>query len=88
MSIYKKAAFAAVLAVTSASSVALANPAPEYVLKRIPRGPRPDQYVLVRASERTERPYALTGRADDSRRTHRAAVRTTPSHPKGPHSAY
>ena len=60
-----------------------------YVEKRIPGGPRPDQYVLVRADqhERVDRPYALTG---ETRKTSadRMAERPAPSHPKGTHDAY
>ena len=55
-----------------------------YETKRIPMGPRPDQYVLVRkhpAPLQQDRPYALTGE-----REHRRAVQ--PSHPKGTHGQY
>ena len=60
--------------------------APQYQLKRVPMGPRNDNYVLVRvddANTTNDRPYALTGD------THERAVRPTasrvPSHPKGTH---
>jgi hypothetical protein len=85
---FKKAAVAAALVVASASSVALAEAQPRYVLKRIPGGPRPDQYVFVRAvlAERTERPYALTGTETNTRR--HQAVWPKPLHPKGPRGEY
>ena len=35
---------------------------PKYQIRRVSMGPRPDQYVLVRAGrEEAARPYALTG---------------------------
>ncbi|MDQ3439451.1 MAG: hypothetical protein M3478_03780 [Planctomycetota bacterium] len=84
----KKAAVLAAILAGSASSAALADH-PKYVLKRILRGPRPDQYVLVRTHRPAEgeRPYALTGDAD-ARRGHRAVERPTPTHPKGTHGHF
>ena len=84
----KKAAVVAALIAGSMSSAALADH-PKYVLKRVPGGPRPDQYVFVRAQEpaRNEGPYALTGNADE-RRVHHAASRSTPTHPKGTHDSF
>ena len=84
--LFRKAVVVAAIVAGSMSSAALASPQPKYVLKRIPGGPRPDQYVLVRTHEAKERqrPYALTGNAEE-RREHRVVSRPTPMHPKGTH---
>ena len=85
----KKVLFAAAIAVGSMSTMAWADSGPRYVQKRIPMGPRPDQYVLVRAdrAEQAERPYALTGEVRKAREQ-RPGHRPTPSHPKGTHGQY
>lgn len=65
----KKMALAALGAVASLSPVAYAEAAkPEYQLKRIPMGPRPDRYVYQRVygKESGECPHALAGRAEES----------------------
>jgi len=82
------AAAAAVL-VSAMSSVALADAQATYRMQRIPMGPRPDQYILVRTNPAppSERPYALTG-SDAQRNPARAPMRSTPSHPKGTHGEY
>jgi hypothetical protein len=60
---------------------------PRYQTQRIPGGPRPDRFVLVRVGggERRDRPYALTGETDGGRRV-RGAYRYVPTHLKGTHS--
>jgi len=60
-----------------------------YELKRIPMGPRPDQYVVVRTDRapQAEQPYALTGESQPARAV-RTNSRLTPSHPKGTHGQY
>ena len=80
---------AAVAVVLAAGYASAATPEAKYELKRIPMGPRPDQYVLVRTdrADEAERPYALTGEGE-ARRTQRPAARPTPSHPKGTHGHY
>jgi hypothetical protein len=83
-----KLAVAVALVVGSMSSAALADAGPKYTLKRIPMGPRHDNYVVIRTdTQQRERPYALTGSSGESRRD-RAAARPTPSHPKGTHGPY
>jgi hypothetical protein len=80
---------AAVVVVLS-SSFAFAGPGnAKYELQRIPMGPRPDQYVLVRVDRATrgDRPYALTGDTQE-RRAARPAARLTPSHAKGTHGQF
>jgi hypothetical protein len=79
----KTAAFAAtVLLATSATQ---ASAGPRHVLKRVPGGPRPDQYVWVRTSvgEQRDQPYALTGTAPAKQR--KAVSWPTRTHPKGTH---
>ena len=82
---FKKAALAAALVIGSASSAALAShDASNYELRRIPGGPRPDTYVLVRAQP--QRPSSLTGNP-----SHGGIDRAGwPTHlpPKGPQNAY
>ena len=80
---------AAVGVILTAGYASAAAPDAKYELKRIPMGPRPDQYVLVRTDRavQAERPYALTGERQE-RRTERPSARPTPSHPKGTHGAY
>ena len=80
---------AAVAVILTAGYASAATPDVKYELKRIPMGPRPDQYVLVRADRaaQDERPYALTGEREE-RRAGRTAARPTPSHPKGTHGQY
>jgi hypothetical protein len=91
MSTVRKATIAAALVLVAGSmpSVARADAEPKYALQRIPMGPRPDQYVMVRVfdSSQRERPYALTG-SDASTRTREPIVRHIPSHPKGTHGEY
>jgi hypothetical protein len=82
----KKVLIAAAIAVGSMAPMAFADSGPRYVLQRIPMGPRPDNYVLVRV-DRAERPYALTGDTQP-RRAQRPAARYTPSHPKGTHGQF
>jgi hypothetical protein len=80
----------AAVAVVVTSSVAFAGTEnARYELKRIPMGPRPDQYVVVRVDRapQAERPYALTGDSQD-RQVKRTNTRPTPSHPKGTHGQY
>lgn len=78
------AAVAATLFVTAGAFAA--TPKPKYALKRIPMGPRPDRYVLVRVDrrDRAERPYRLTGHARHDRHDWTSPHRV-PSHPKGTH---
>jgi hypothetical protein len=80
----------AAVAVVLTSSVAYAGAGnARYELKRIPMGPRPDHYVLVRADRATagtERPYALTG--DTRAQVQRNTPRYTPLHPKGTHGPF
>ena len=61
-----------------------------YELKRIPMGPRTDQYVLVpvREQQQADRPYALTGESPRAAGAERANARPTPSHPKGTHGQF
>ena len=74
------------IALSAAACAASADSAPRYEYKRISQGPRPDQYVLVRATPvQSEQPYALTGHTERSR-AERPTVQ--PSHPKGTHDAY
>ena len=82
----RKILFAAAIAIGAVAPAALADSGPRYVQQRIPMGPRPDNYVLVRV-DRAERPYALTGDVQ-SRRAERPPVRVMPSHPKGTHGQY
>ena len=80
---------AAVAVVLTAGYASAAAPEPKYELKRIPMGPRADQYVLVRTDRGSQdaRPYALTGEREE-RRAERPAARPTPSHPKGTHGPF
>ena len=88
MSTARKATLVAALLVAgSMTSVAHADTSARYALQRIPMGPRPDQYILVRVFDSTQAPYALTG-TDARPRTREAAVRHFPSHPKGTHGEY
>lgn len=83
----KKAALLAAVVVGAASSSAMAGHE-RYEVRRIPGGPRSDQYVYVRThrpAETRQRPYALTGRDATSRGK---TVRPAMLHPKGPRSAY
>jgi len=77
---------AAMIVLATAGYASAGTGSAHYELKRIPMGPRPDNYVLVRVDRtpQAERPYALTGDA----RTERRNVRPTPSHPKGTHGQY
>jgi hypothetical protein len=81
------AAVAVVLLTAGYASAATSDT--KYELKRIPMGPRPDNYVLVRIdrADQDERPYALTGEREE-RRAKRPAARPTPSHPKGTHGQF
>jgi hypothetical protein len=85
MSTFAKVALAAVAVVASASSAAMAGSDARYVVRRISNGPRPTQYMLVRV-DRGDQPYALMG-TESGTRAHRTAW-ATPTHPKGPQSAY
>ena len=80
---------AATAAVLTASFAFAGTGTARYELKRIPMGPRPDQYVVVRTDRAVpaERPYALTGDAqrDPAKRVN---VRHAPSHPKGTHGQF
>ena len=80
---------AAIAVVLTAGYASAATSDAKYELKRIPMGPRPDHYVLVRTdrADQDERPYALTGERE-ARRAERPAARPTPSHPKGTHGQY
>ena len=80
---------ASVVVVLTAGYASAATPDAKYELKRIPMGPRHDQYILVRTdrADRNERPFALTGEREE-RRAERPAARPTPSHPKGTHGQY
>jgi hypothetical protein len=85
---FRRMALIGAVVVGGMSSAAMADHA-RYKLMRIPGGPRPDQYVYVRAhrSADRERPYSLTGsehRAASDRRAHWPA----PLHPKGPRGNY
>jgi hypothetical protein len=81
-----KALFAGAIALSAAACAASTDSAQRYEYKRISQGPRPDQYVLVRAEQtEVDRPYALTGQTEKTR-AQRPAVQ--PSHPKGTHDAY
>jgi len=82
-----KTLFAGAIALGATACAVSADSGPRYVEKRIPQGPRPDQYVLVRAerAEAAERPYALTGQTEKTRAQRSAAHQ---SHPKGTHEAY
>ena len=55
----------AAVAVSALSPAAFAG-GPKYVARRVPMGPRPDQYVLVRVDRDNGKiePYALTGRPE------------------------
>ena len=66
VSVLKKLVLTTAIAVASLSPIAYAEAArPEYELKRIPMGPRPDRYVYQRVYRNAdgERPQALTRRA-------------------------
>ena len=66
VSVLKKLVLTTAIAVASLSPIAYAEvPRPEYELKRIPMGPRPDRYVYQRVYRNAdgERPQALTRRA-------------------------
>ena len=80
---------AATAVILTASYASAGTGGANYELKRIPMGPRPDRYVLVRTDRATqdERPYALTGGRDKCR-TERLKARPTPSHPKGTHGQF
>ena len=77
---------AAIVVLATAGYAAAGTGTAQYELKRIPMGPRPDNYVIVRVDRtpQADRPYALTGDA----RVERSHVRPTPSHPKGTHGQY
>ena len=80
---------AAMAVVLTAGCASAATPTAKYELKRIPMGPRPDQYVLVRADRagQDEQPSALTGERE-KRQAERSVARPTPSHPKGTHGQF
>jgi hypothetical protein len=84
-----KGLFVAAIALGTGACTASTDSGAQYVQKRVSMGPRPDQYVLVRAdqAEQADRPYALTGEARETR-VERPAQRPTPSHPKGTHGQY
>ena len=86
----KTALFAAVIAVGSMSSAAMADSTPRYVQKRIPVGPRNEYFVLVPVDQGTkvDRPYALTGEPRRSEWSHRSPSRPVPSHVKGTHGPF
>jgi hypothetical protein len=83
-----KLCMAAAIAVSMLSPAAFAAGS-KYQPKRIPGGPRPDQYMFVpvEGKARSDRPYALTGDTDRIGK-HRRTVRYVyvPTHPKGTHS--
>ena len=85
----KQVAIAAAALVLSSSFAVAGSGGPKYELKRIPMGPRPDNYVLVRVDrpDHAARPYALTGDAQN-RPVKQKAARPTPSHPKGTHGPF
>jgi hypothetical protein len=62
----KLAIVAAVAVAAGMFSPAALAATPKYATRRVPMGPRPDQYVLVRVSRetRSSAPYALTGRPE------------------------
>ena len=80
---------AAIAVVFLAGCASAGAPEAKYELKRIPMGPRPDQYVLVPADRapQTEQPFALTGERQE-RRGERAEAPRIPSHPKGTHGQF
>ena len=80
---------AAIVVLVTAGHASAATDSARYELKRIPMGPRPDNYVLVRVDRapQADRPYALTGDAQPAR-GERSNARPTPSHPKGTHGQY
>jgi hypothetical protein len=80
---------AAIAVLVTAGYASAATETPRYALQRIPMGPRPDNYVLVRVDRapQAERPYALTGDAQPAR-VERTNARPTPSHPKGTHGQF
>ena len=61
----KQLVAAAAVAVGAFSTAACAA-APNYQVRRVPMGPRPDQYVFVRTAREAgaAAPYALTGRPE------------------------
>ena len=77
---------AAIVVLATAGYAAAGTASPRYELKRIPMGPRPDNYVLVRVDRapQADQPYALTGDA----RAERSNANPTPSHPKGTHGQF
>ena len=77
---------AIVVVLATAGYAAAGTGSAEYELRRIPMGPRPDNFVIVRVDRtpQPDRPYALTGEA----RAERSQVRPTPSHPKGTHGQF
>ena len=84
----KQIAAIAVVLVTAGYASAATQKA-SYELKRIPMGPRPDQYVLVRVDRapQAEQPYALTGDAQPAR-VERNKPRYTPLHATGTHGPF
>ena len=62
----KKLVVAAVVVAGGVLTPAAFAATPNYTTRRIPMGPRPDQYALVRTDRegRGSSPYALTGRTE------------------------
>lgn len=86
----KQIAAVGIVVLTSTIALAGTGQTARYQIQRIPMGPRPDQYIIVRVMDRSapsDRPYALTGESQPAR-VHRMSVRTIPSHPKGTHGEY
>ena len=77
-----------VLLAVALSVAGCASAADRYELKRVPMGPRPDQYVLVPVDRGDDaaKPYTLTGQAESRRE--RQPSRPVPSHPKGTHDRF
>ena len=80
---------AAVAVVLSASFAFAGTGNARYELKRIPMGPRPDQFILVRVDRapQPEHPRALTCDAQTAN-VELQKARPTPLHPKGTHGQF
>ena len=89
MSMFTKAALAAVAVIAAAQSAARADTSDaRWVVRSISNGPRPAQYVLVRVADvRADQPYALTGNEGSDRARH-PWMRPAALHPKGPQAQY
>lgn len=78
-----KIALGAALAIgVMTTSAFAADAATRFEIKRIPGGPRADQYVPVRVAE-TQRPYALSG--DREAKPVRYELKRVPGGPRADH---